>query len=91
MFLKAPKDSSELIPPYDGHFITVSQINYTSYKLSEIYTLKKKKMANDYGTWDVYEGLNVFSENFYLRRSNMNNTMFVDLKLADDCDVRYYC
>lgn len=88
MFLDKSDDDIPFTPPYDCQFITVSQINQSSYVLSEIYTLKTKRVIADYGTWDLNKGLNVSATLMYLRRTNMNQTLFVALKFHNKCEVR---
>lgn len=81
--------------PYNCQFLIARQITKSTYQLFELYSIRSKGTVKydkifliNYGTWDSYKGLNVFSELFYSRRSNMNETIFTVVHFTD-CDVSY--
>lgn len=60
--------------PYDCEFIVIQSENETAKKLTEIYEVKNRSFALDFGTWDRNFGLKVPNVGFYIRRYNFQKT-----------------
>ena len=64
----------KLVIPYDCQFIVIQSKNATTYALTEIYTLKKRFFALDFGTWTKDFGLRTTDDSFYRRRTNFQSS-----------------
>ena len=83
-FLEKPLSTdAEIFPkdiPHDCEFIAVENITESTYKLTELYSVKDKQFSYDFGFWDGHQGwVNVTAIPFHLRRQNLNGTNFKTL------------
>lgn len=64
--------------PYDGQFLIFNPIGNRNYQVNEIYKteVREEYLVSHVGVWNEITGIGVQVNNFYDRRSDMNNTIF---------------
>lgn len=73
----------EYLVPIDTDFVIASQNDSESYKLLEVYSIKYKRVVNDYATWNTNTGLSIKTQApLYFKRLDMNQTTFNMISLA---------
>lgn len=75
--------------PYNCEFFFINQINNSSYKILEIYSMNHVDpdfSVTYYGTWDETKGLDVPIKDFYARRFDLNGII---LGVPNDCWYSY--
>lgn len=69
--------------PYDCEFVVIQPKNETTYELTEIFAVKGKSFALDFGTWDKNSGSKIRNVSFYQRRLNLEKT---EIKLLSNIE-----